>query len=287
MWWIFLAVLSAIFAGLTAVLSKAGLKDMDSDLATALRTAVVFLFSWLMAWIAGSLPTLGNMGMQNLLFLILSGCATGGSWICYFRALQLGDINKVVPVDKSSTALTVFLSCIFLQEDLTLLKIISICLLLLGTYWMIEHKNIPSQKEENTKWFFYAALSAILASLTSILAKIGIEGVESNLATAVRTSVVLIMAWIIVFRKRKKLSLSSISQKNWIFLILSGMATGLSWLCYYRSLQEGRVSIVVSIDKLSIGVTMLFSWLWFKEKFSLKSIAGLSCIFLATLLLLF
>ncbi len=284
--WILFAFGSALFAGLTAVLAKCGIKKTDSDTATAIRTIVVLIFSWLMVWIVGSAPTITTLSAKTWIFLILSGLATGASWLCYFRALQLGDVNKVVPIDKSSTILTILLALLFLGEPVSWLKGLAVVLIGVGTFLMIEKKAVSGEKQEKKSWLVYAVLSAVFASLTSILGKIGIDGVESNLGTAIRTGVVLIMAWLIVFLKGKQHALKSISKKELGFICLSGLATGGSWLCYYKALQDGLASVVVPIDKLSILVSIGFSALVFKERLSKKAAAGLVMIVGGTLMML-
>ncbi len=284
--WILFAFGSALFAGLTAVLAKCGIKKTDSDVATAIRTIVVLLFSWLMVWIVGSAPTIVALGTKTWTFLILSGLATGASWLCYFRALQLGDVNKVVPIDKSSTILTILLALLFLGEPVSWLKGLAIVLIGAGTFLMIEKKAVTGQKQENKSWLLYAVLSAVFASLTSILGKIGIDGVESNLGTAIRTGVVLIMAWLMVFLKGKQHVLKFVPKKELGFIGLSGLATGGSWLCYYKALQDGLASVVVPIDKLSILVSIGFSALVFGERLSKKATVGLVMIVGGTMLML-
>lgn len=283
--WILYAFCSAFFAGITAILAKIGIKNTDSNLATAVRTIVILIFSWLMVFIVGSFNTINELTTKTIIFLILSGFATGLSWLCYFKALQLGNVNKVTPIDKSSTILTMVLAMIFLGEKITFLKFISIILIGIGTYLMIEKKKDNKQAKDN-KWLLYAFGSAIFASLTSILGKIGIEGVESNLGTAIRTIVVLVMAWIVVFVTKKQSEIKNIDKRSWKFLLLSGLTTGLSWLCYYKALQDGEASIVVPIDKLSIVITIVFSYFILKEKLSKKSMLGLIGIIVGTLLLL-
>lgn len=283
--WIIYAFGSAFFAGITAILAKIGIKNTDSNLATAIRTIVILVFSWLMVFIVGSFNTIPNLTMKTIIFLILSGLSTGLSWLCYFKALQLGNVNKVTPIDKSSTILTMILAMIFLNEEITLLKIESIILIGIGTYMMIEKKKDDKVASDN-KWLFFAIGSAVFASLTSILGKVGIEGVESNLGTAIRTIVVLVMAWIVVFVTRKQTEIKNIDKKSWKFLIFSGLTTGLSWLCYYKALQDGQASIVVPIDKLSILITIAFSYFYLKEKLNKKSVTGLIGIIVGTLLLL-
>lgn len=283
--WILYAIGSSFFAGITAILAKCGIQKTDSDVATALRTIVVLLFSWIMVLLTGTLPELKNISGQTLLFLVLSGLATGASWLCYFHALQKGDINKVVPIDKSSTILTILLALIFLHEGLTLEKAGCVCLIGIGTALMITRKEVTEDREQHIgSWFIYAVLSAIFASLTAILGKIGISGIDSNLGTAIRTSVVLAMAWLMVLLKRKTDEVCKIEKKELLFITLSGFATGASWLCYYRALQEGPASIVVPIDKLSILITIAFSRIIFQEKLTPKSVAGIVLFTLGTFL---
>lgn len=284
--WILFAAGSAFFAGITSILAKCGIKETDSDVATAIRTFVVLIFSWLMVFIVGSQNTINEISGKTLVFLILSGIATGASWLCYFKALQLGDINKVVPIDKSSTVLTIILAFILLGEPIGIYKATGVIAIGIGTYMMIEKKKTSENTGNSKNWIIYAFLSAIFASLTSILGKIGISEIESNLGTAIRTVVVLIMAWLIVFIKGKGKEIHKIKAKELIFIILSGFATGGSWLCYYRALQDGQASIVVPIDKLSILVSIAFSYLVFKEKLSKKALAGLVLITAGTLVML-
>ena len=284
----FYAIGSSFFAGITAILAKCGIKKTDADVATAIRTVVVLLFSWIMVWITGTGSSITELSNKTLLFLILSGFATGASWLCYFHALQKGDINKVVPIDKSSTILTILLALIFLGEGLSMKKAGAVLLIAIGTMLMIVKKqlNPEEQKKETRKdWLFYAVLSAVFASLTAILGKIGIEGVDSNLGTAIRTTVVLMMAWFMVFVTGKGNLVKKTEKKELGFIILSGFATGASWLCFYRALQDGPASVVVPIDKLSILVTILFSWIVFHEKLSKKACVGLGCIVVGTVAL--
>lgn len=288
--WILFAFASAVFAGLTAILAKCGVKNTDSNVATAVRTGVVLLFSWVMVFAAGAQFGLAAISGKTLLFLVLSGLATGVSWLCYFRALQLGDVNKVTPIDKSSTILTMLLAFLFLGEPITYLKSGAMLLIGGGTYLMIQKKESAgadiSHKKHSLAWMFYAIGAAVFASLTSILGKVGIEGVDSTLGTAIRTVVVLFMAWIVVFVTGKQKTIQTIDKKSWLFLLLSGFATGGSWLCYYRALQTGPASVVVPIDKLSILVTIAFSGLVLKEKLTVKAGIGLVLITAGTLLLL-
>ena len=283
--WILFAFGSALFAGLTSILAKCGIRKTDSTVATAIRTIVVLLFSWLMVFVVGSQGTIRDISGKTLLFLALSGLATGASWLCYFRALQLGDVNKVVPIDKSSTVLTILLAAIFLQEGVSLPKGIGIVLIAAGTFLMIEKKE-SSGETKSAAWLWYALGSAIFASLTAILGKVGISGVESNLGTAIRTGVVLVMSWVMVFVTGKQEDLKAIPRNELGFICLSGLATGGSWLCYYKALQDGPASVVVPIDKLSILVTVLFSYLVFHEKLTAKSGLGLAGIVAGTLLML-
>ena len=284
--WIVFAFGSALFAGLTSILAKCGIKKTDSTVATAIRTIVVLFFSWLMVFIVGSEGEIGSITPHTLIFLVLSGLATGASWLCYFKALQLGDINKVVPIDKSSTVLTILLAAILLGEGITLYSGIGIVLIAVGTFLMIEKKDVKNDVPKNKRWIIYALGSAVFASLTAILGKIGISDVESNLGTAIRTGVVLIMSWIMVFVTGKQNKIKGISKKELGFICLSGLATGGSWLCYYKALHDGPASVVVPIDKLSILVTILFSYIVFREKLSKKTAFGLVLTVGGTLLML-
>jgi len=313
--WILFAIASALFGGVVAILAKIGLKNVNSNLAIAIRTIVVALFAWLMVFVVSSHVTIKDVEPRTLIFLILSGFATGGSWICYYRALQIGDVNKVVPVDKMSTVLTILLSFLVLGEGISLLKMGAVVLIGSGTYLMIERKkskdinrqnevNDPQKKHNSSgqfniesrdtlgsllndyRWLIYAALAAVFASMVAILGKIGITNIDSNLGTAIRTLVVLIFAWSIVFAQRKHREISQIDKRSWLFLILSGFATGLSWLCFYRALQEGPASVVVPIDKLSIIITIAFSYFILREKLKKKSLFGLLMIVAGTLSLL-
>ncbi len=285
--WLLFAFGSAFFAGVTAILAKCGIKNIDSNVATAVRTVVVLLFSWLMVFVVGSQSGITEIAPRTLVFLVLSGLATGASWLCYFHALQIGDINKVTPVDKSSVVLTMLLAFIFLGEEILALKVVCMVLIGAGTLLMIEKKkaDVQTDKTGGLVWLLYAFGSAFFASLTSILGKVGIEGVESNLGTAIRTIVVLIMAWLVVAVTGKMSDVKKIDRTSWIFLILSGFATGGSWLCYYRALQTGPASVVVPVDKLSIVVTIVFSYIVFREKLSRKGLLGLIMIVAGTLLL--
>ena len=280
--WITAAVLSAVFAGLTAILAKCGIRKTSSNLATALRTIVVLIFSIIMVFVVGSQQTIKEIAPVSWIFLVLSGLATGASWMCYFKALSIGDVNKVVPIDKSSTILSVLLAILIFNETNNLIvKLFGTALIGAGTYLMIEKKRATETK--NTKWILYAVLSAIFAALTSVLAKMGISGVESNLGTAIRTAVVLIMAWGIVLAKGEQKQLKGLNKKELVFIALSGLATGASWLCYYYAIQNGVMSVVVPIDKMSVLITVLFSVVFLKEKMSFKSIFGLIVMSVGTL----
>ena len=282
MLWILFAFGSAFFAGITAVLAKIGIEHINSTLATAVRTVVVLAFSWLMVFVVGSQNTIGQITGKTLLFLILSGLSTGASWLSYFKALQLGDVNKVAPIDKSSTVLTILLAFLFLGEPISLPQILGVLGIGIGTLLMISKKEVDQEKPQSKSWLLFALLSAVFASLTSIFGKMGVENVESNLGTAIRTIVVLAMAWAMVFVTGEQKDLGKIDRKSAFFLLLSGITTGLSWLCYYRALQDGLASVVVPIDKLSILVTIVFSGLVLKEKLSRKAGMGLVLILAGT-----
>ena len=277
--WVAFAFGSAFFAGVTSILAKCGIRKTDSTVATAIRTIVVLIFSWLMVFVVGSQGQIGAIGGRTLLFLVLSGLATGASWLCYFKALQLGDINKVVPIDKSSTILTILLAFIFLNEAVNWQKAVGVVLIAAGTFLMIEKKDVNTQQAKSKSWLFYALGSAVFASITSILGKVGISGVESNLGTAIRTGVVLIMAWVMVFATGKQHTLREVPKGELGFICLSGLATGVSWLCYYKALQMGEVSKVVPIDKLSVVITLVLAFVFLHEQVSIKSIIG--CVLLA------
>lgn len=285
--WILYAIGSSFFAGITTILAKCGIRKTDSDVATAIRTIVVLVFSWVMVAMTGTFSGITQISGKTLLFLVLSGLATGASWLCYFHALQKGDVNKVVPIDKSSTVLTILLALIFLHEGLSVGKAVAIVLIGVGTMLMITRKEETDDAKKQTKgsWLIYAVLSAVFASLTSILGKIGIQGVDSNLGTAIRTIVVLVMAWMMVVVRGKQAEVASIEKKELGFIVLSGFATGASWMCYYRALQDGPASVVAPIDKLSILVTIAFSWIVFHEKLTKKALAGLVAIVCGTMLL--
>ncbi len=275
--WLLFAIGSAFFAGVTAILAKCGIRKTDSTVATAIRTIVVLIFAWMMVFVVGSQDQIQNIDQTTLLFLVLSGLATGASWLCYFKALQIGDINKVVPIDKSSTVLTILLAFLLLGEPIGPFQGLGVVLIGVGTFLMIEKKQQEAPSAASGKgWMLYAFGSAIFASLTAILGKVGIQGVESNLGTAIRTGVVLVMAWVMVL----------VTGRELVFICLSGIATGASWLCYYRALQDGPASVVAPIDKLSILVTVAFSGLVFHERLTRRSSLGLALIVAGTLAML-
>ena len=276
------ACLSALFAGLTSILAKCGIRKTNSDFATALRTIIVLLFAWVMVWITGAQSGLRDISTKTAVFLVLSGLATGASWLCYFRALQLGDVNKVVPVDKSSTILTILFSIVILHEtgDLAV-RLAGTVLIGLGTWLMIEKRG-SEEKQTQGAWLLFAVLSAVFAALTSVLGKIGIEDIDSNLGTALRTCVVLVMAWIVVAVKPGGRAKYATTGRELCFIALSGLATGASWLCYYRALQLGDVSIVAPIDKLSILVSIAFSAVVFHERLTKRAAVGLALIVVGT-----
>lgn len=284
--WIVLAFLSALFAGLTSILAKCGIRKTDSTVATAIRTVVVLIMAFCMTLIVGSTGQITSISPKSWIFLVLSGLATGGSWLCYFKALQLGDVNKVVPIDKSSTVLTIIFAAVFLREPVSWLGWLCVVGIAVGTYLMIE-KKARTGGAKSRAWLIYAALSAVFAALTSILGKVGIENIESNLGTTVRTAVVLLAAWGMVLVTKKGSQLKTIPKKELGFICLSGLATGGSWLCYYKALKDGLASVVVPIDKLSILVTVVFSYMVFREKLTLKSAIGLLLIVAGTLGMIF
>lgn len=282
--WLLYAIGASFTAGITAILVKIGAESTNSYLLTALRTIVVTMFSWIMVFIVGSQNTIGEVSTRTLIFLCASGITTGISWICYFHALQIGNVNVVVPIDKSSVVLTIFLGVVFLHESMNLVKFICVVLIAAGTFMMIEKKDVSNDAAKKSKSsIFYALMSAVFASLTALLSKIGIVGIESNLGTAIRTVVVLIMAWILVFVTRSQNQIRHISKKGWTFIILSGIVTGLSWMFYYRALQDGPISVVLPIDKLSTVVSIAFAYIVFKEKLTKKSGLGLAMIVVGTL----
>lgn len=282
--WILYACGSAFFAGVTSILAKCGIKKTDSNVATAIRTIIVLIFSWGMVILTGSAGTIADITAETCLFLILSGLATGASWLCYFRALQYGEINKVVPIDKSSTVFTIILAFVILHEDITWIKAIAVILIAFGTYLMIQKKKVEENKSsKNSLWILYAFGAAVFAGFTAILGKIGIDGVESNLGTAIRTCVVLIMSWLMVAVTGKMRTVKKIAKKELVFICLSGLATGASWLCYFKALKDGLASVVVPIDKLSILVTIVFSYVVFQEKLTKKAGFGLLLIVIGTL----
>lgn len=291
--WIVAALLAALCAGITSILAKCGMQDTDSDIATGIRTAVVLVFAWLVVFVTDAQAGIGNIAPLSWIFLIASGAATGASWLCYFKALSLGDVNKVVPVDKSSAAMAALLAIVLFGEMSNLaVKLISIVLITVGTYLMIEKKskgnNTSVMQDTNVHghgWLWYAIGAAVFAALTSILAKVGIEGVDSNLATAIRTCVVLVMAWGIVIARGKLKLACDAKRSELLFLVASGLATGASWLFFYYAIQVGQVSVVVQIDKLSIVVAVVFAWVFLREKLSLRAGAGLALLVFGTALM--
>ena len=283
--WVLFAFGSALFAGLTSVLAKTGIKTTDSDVATAIRTCVVFVFSWLMVFVVGSQNSITDIDLHTWIFLILSGISTGASWLCYYKALKMGDINKVVVIDKSSTVISMIFAIVFLGEHFTFVTVLCIVAIAFGTFLMVYKKSQKSTK--NKSWILWATLSAVFAALTSVLGKVGVQNIDSNLGTAIRTFIVLIMSFLIVFIKQKQSYIKSVPKKELLFLCLSGIATGASWLCYYKALKDGLVSVVVPIDKLSILVTVVFSYFVFKEKLSKKSLFGLALIVVGTIGVIF
>lgn len=284
--WILLAFGSALFSGLTSITAKCGVKKTDSTVATAIRTGVVLVCSAIMVCVVGSWGELPEIDAKSWIFLALSGIATGASWLCYFKAISTGDINKVVPLDKSSTVLTAIIAMIFLGESVTVPKVTGLIVITVGTYLMIGKKDGEPETKKGAGWFVFGALSAVFAALTSVLAKVGIRNVESNLATAIRTAVVLVMAWLTVFATGKTGRIKETPKNELIFIVISGILTGASWICYYKALQLGEVSVVAPIDKLSIVVTVVFSYIVFKEKLTLKSFMGFLMTIVGTLCLL-
>lgn len=282
--WILYAFGSAFFAGLTAILAKLGLQKIDSTVATGIRTIIILFFLWGIVYAIGSYKTLSDISTETFLFLALSGFSTGASWLCYFKALQTGDVNKVVPIDRSSLILTVLLATFFFGERITFGTLFCLIVMGIGTYLMLERKTSTENFSTHKKsWFFYAILSAVFASLTALLGKLGIDGVESNLGTAIRTIIVLFMAFLLIFIQKKQNDIKNLDLKSFFFLVASGITTGLSWLCYFKALKDGVVSIVVPIDKLSIVVSVLFSSLILKEEITKKSLLGLFLIVLGTI----
>lgn len=284
--WVIAACGSALFAGLVAILGKLGVQTTDPDVATAVRTCVVLVLAWVAAACAGSLGSIDAIPSRTWLFLVLSGLATGGSWICYFKALSLGNVNKVVPIDKSSAVLASLLAIALFGETANLgMKLIAIVAILAGTLMMIERKDVRHVRGGGLGWLAYAVLAAVFAALTAILGKVGIDGVESNLGTTIRTCVVLAASWGIVVWKGKLKLVRGIERRELAFLVLSGLATGASWLCYYYALQTGVVSAVVQIDKLSILASIAFAWLVLHERLSRKAAVGLVLIVAGTVVM--
>lgn len=284
--WVLLAFGSALFAGLSSVLAKCGIKKTPSEVATAIRTAIVLCMAFLMTLIVGSLGDFGKISPKSWIFLVLSGISTGVSWLCFFKALELADVNKVVPVDKTSTVLTLIFAMVFFRESVNVWKIVSVLAICVGTFLMIERKG-SVESRSGKGWFLFACLSSVFASLTSIWGKVGIDGVESNLGTLIRTFIVLLMSFLVVTVTKKGKEIKRISRRDLLFIVLSGLATGASWLCYYRALKDGVTTVVVSVDKLSMLVTVGFSVFILKEKLSVKGLIGLFLIVAGTIALIF
>lgn len=280
--WILFAVGSAFFAGATSVLAKAGIQSVSSDFATAFRTGVVLIFSWLMVFVVGCQSAVSTITPRALVFLALSGAATGLSWLCYFKALSIGNLSKVVAVDKSSTFLTILLALLFFHEPFHWLTGLGIAVMIAGTALMLEKGDA---KKGEKGWLFYAAGSAVFAALQSILGKVGVEDMDSTLATALRTVVVLIFAWAIVLGKKEGGDWKKMTHRDAVFLVLSGITTGASWLCYYRALQTGRASVVVPIDKCSMLFAVALSAIFLKEKQTRRSLLALALVVAGTLMI--
>lgn len=280
--WILFAVGSAFFAGATSVLAKAGIKSVSSDFATAFRTGVVLILSWLMVFVVGCQNAVSTITPRALVFLTLSGAATGLSWLCYFKALSIGNLSKVVAVDKSSTFLTILLALIFFHEPFHWLTGLGIAVMIAGTALMLEKGDA---KKGERGWLFYAAGSAVFAALQSILGKVGVQDMDSTLATALRTVVVLIFAWAIVLGKKEGGDWKEMTRRDAVLLVLSGITTGASWLCYYRALQTGRASVVVPIDKCSMLFAVALSAIFLKEKQTRRSLLALALVVAGTLMI--
>lgn len=280
--WILFAVVSAFFAGATSVLAKAGIQSVSSDFATAFRTGVVLIFSWLMVFVVGCQNAVSTITPRALVFLTLSGAATGLSWLCYFKALSIGNLSKVVAVDKSSTFLTILLALIFFREPFHWLTGLGIAVMIAGTALMLEKGDA---KKGEKGWLFYAAGSAVFAALQSILGKVGVQDMDSTLATALRTMVVLIFAWAIVLGKKEGSDWKKMTRRDAVLLVLSGITTGASWLCYYRALQTGRASVVVPIDKCSMLFAVALSAIFLKEKQTRRSLLALALVVAGTFMI--
>jgi len=281
------AIGAAVFAALTTILAKIGLENVDSHFATAIRTMVVLAFAWLMVFIVGAQGGIAEIRGRTWLYLVLSGLSAGGSWLCFFRALKLGNVSKVVPIDKSSTIMTMILAFVFLSEPFSWVTVIGMVLMAIGTWLMLELKKekTGSEVEKSSKsWLTFAILAAGFASLTAIFGRVGVADIDANLWTAIRTIIVIPLSWLMVFIAGSQKTIKTVSGKSWLFLILSGIATGASWLLFFNALQAGNASHVVPIDKLSIVLTMAFARLFLKERFSKRSIAGLVLLTTGTLL---
>lgn len=280
--WILFAVGSAFFAGATSVLAKAGIKSVSSNFATAFRTGVVLIFSWLMVFVVGCQNAVSTITPRALVFLALSGAATGLSWLCYFKALSIGNLSKVVAVDKSSTFLTILLALIFFHEPFHWLTGLGIAVMIVGTALMLEKGDA---KKGERGWLFYAAGSAVFAALQSILGKVGVQDMDSTLTTALRTVVVLVFAWAIVLVKKEGGDWKKMTRRDAVLLVLSGITTGASWLCYYRALQTGRASVVVPIDKCSMLFAVALSAIFLKEKQTRRSLLALALVVAGTFMI--
>ena len=277
--WLLFACGSALFAGLTAVLAKQGVRTTDSTLATALRTPVVLVGAWAMTVLSGSIRELGGVDARSLVYLLASGLATGASWLCYFKALQLGDVSRVAPVDKMSTVLTIVMAALLLGEDLGALGALGLVLVTVGTLLMLRAEDLralPRTLAGGGGWLAYALGSAVFAALTAILGKIGITAVPSDLGTAIRTGVVLVMAWGMVGVAGRRGGVGGVPRSEMVWILTSGVATCASWLCYFRALQDGPASVVVPVDKLSVLVSVAFSVLVLRERVGARALVGLA-----------
>lgn len=286
MTWFLMALLSAFFAGITTILAKCGIRHTNPNLATAVRTLFILIFSIIIVLLSGAFRDIQNINIKSLMYLILSGIVTGISWVLYFKALSIGDVNRVVAVDKSSVVFSILLAMILFNETNNLFyKIISISFIFFGTILMIDRKGSCNNDRTNKKWIVYALLSSVFASLTSILGKFGVSNIDSNLGTAIRTLVILFISWMIVFFTKEYREIKFINKREFAFILLSGISTGISWLCYYYAIKYGIVSLVIPIDKLSILVSIGFSYIVFKEKLSRRSFIGLIMLIIGTILI--
>lgn len=283
--WLIYAFAASFFAGITAILAKIGLTNTEVRVATAIRTSVVLIFAWFMVLVTGGLLHIPTIDIQIVYYLVISGIATGASWLCYFKALQLGDVSRVTPIDKSSTILTMILAIIFFNEHFSTLKLFAMVIIGIGIILMI-HLDSSQERATNKRWVYYAIGAAFFASLTTIFAKMGVRYMHTTLAMAIRTTVVFIMAWLMVYLNKNKYPLVEIEKHSWKYLVWSGITTGVSWFFYHEAIAEGPSSVVVPIDKLSIVITIIFSYLVLKEKVSFRTVIGLGTIVVGTMLLL-